>query len=63
MGIKSTMQALSQRSKAALLFIAAVVPPVVALFQSHSTDVFLYGAAVLGGVLAVAVKLLSDSEQ
>lgn len=60
---KATIQGLSNGAKALLIFAVAVIPPVLVLLQEQSTNPFLYGAAVLGGVLAFAVKMLSDSEQ
>ena len=61
MGLKTAVQGLSNRAKALLIFAVAVIPPVIVLLQEQSTNPFLYGAAILGGVLAFAVKMLSDS--
>jgi hypothetical protein len=62
LGLKAAVQGLSNRVKALLIFAVAVIPPVLVLLQEQSTNPFLYGAAILGGVLAFAVKMLSDPE-
>ena len=63
MGIRATVQALGAKTKALLIFVVAVAPPVIALLQIRSTDVFLYGAAVFGGILAFAVKMLEGETE
>jgi hypothetical protein len=62
MGIKQAFQTLGAKTKALLVFVVAVVPPVIALLNVRSTDLFLYGAAVLGGILAFSVKMLDEEE-
>lgn len=61
MGLKTTIQALSNIQKAVLTFIVAVAPPVIVLLQQQNSNPFLYGAAILGGVLAFAIKMLGDT--
>jgi hypothetical protein len=61
LGLKTTIQALSNIQKAVLTFIVAVAPPVIVLLQQQNSNPFLYGAAILGGVLAFAIKMLGDT--
>jgi hypothetical protein len=61
--LKEAVQGLTNIQKAVLTFIVAVAPPVIILLQEQNSNPFLYGAAILGGIFAFAVKMLSDAEQ
>lgn len=63
MGLKAAVQALTNTQKAILTFIVAIAPPVIVLLQQQNSNPFLYGAAILGGVLAFAVKMLDNSSE
>jgi len=62
MGLKAKLKAavsgLSATQQAILVFLASALPPVIVLVQQQNTNPFLYGAALLGAVLAVVVKML-----
>jgi len=63
LGLKAAVQALTNTQKAILTFIVAIAPPVIVLLQQQNSNPFLYGAAILGGVLAFAVKMLDNSSE
>lgn len=58
--MRERIQALSSTHKSVLMFIAAILPPLIVLLNEKSQDPFLYGAAIAGGVLVFVVKQLSD---
>jgi ATP-dependent phosphoenolpyruvate carboxykinase len=62
MTIKQSIQALGAKTKAVLMFAAAVLPPVIVLFQEQSTNPFLYGSAICGGALVFVLELLNSSD-
>lgn len=60
--LKSTVTGLSDLKQGLLIFAVSVLPPVIVLMQQQSSNVFLYGSAILGGVLAFSIKMLSNPE-
>lgn len=60
MKLKTAIQGLTNTEKIILTFVVAVLPPVVVLLQEQSNNPYLYGAAILGGILAAALNLLAS---
>jgi len=61
MGIKAAFQGLGAKTKAAFIFLAAIIPPVIVwLTEVPQPSYKLLGAALLGGVLAFIVKMLDE---
>lgn len=60
--LKATVSGLTVVQQAVLTFIASALPPVIVLLQQQSSNPYLYGAAFLGALLAVAVKMLAVPE-
>ena len=65
--LKMAVAELSNTQKALLVFAVSVLPPVIVWLQQVGTGIpitqqtlALLGSAVLGGVLAFVVKMLSD---
>ena len=59
--IRKTLSLLTDLQQAVLIFLVSVLPPVITLLGLQSTDVFLYASAILGGILAFAIKYLGTS--
>lgn len=63
MGIKATVQALGAKTKALLIFVVAIIPPVIVwLTEVPQPSYKVLGAAILGGILAFAVKMLEGEQ-
>jgi hypothetical protein len=58
--LKAAVTGLSNLQQALLILTVSILPPVIVLLQEQSTNPFLYGAAILGGILAFAVKILGS---
>jgi len=72
MGLKAKLKAavtgLTNTQQTILLFVAAELPPVIAYLEAvgagtpvNGASLAILGAALLGGVLAVIVKMLGNS--
>ena len=62
MSLRKAVSGLSNLQQAALILLASVLPPILALLGAQSTNPFFYGTAILGGILAFAIKMLGTPD-
>ena len=61
--LKTAVSTLSSIEQALLIFAVSILPPLITLISQQSTNIFLYAAAFLGGLLAFAIKMLGSDPQ